>query len=327
MRTVLRIVVNLPNLLPDFGLAFAFLAIWTFPHTLAPQWAFGDAFLLVFMDCVVISLGLGMVRLLSQGLSRANVIMSSDRQRAFVLTPPPGEAYVSQETEQRRLLVSNERKAFYVLLIPYALGALLGGAIVTGSLWPFGAFIMLAWRKRRGLALQNVSNSAELDEAAIRELVLPAGWWAGLVAVMLLAAVVGAVPDFALSPEAVAELFPDLADDGGSTPKVIAFGFLYYLGWGILNAWAVLSPGRDPLSRLCWPMAEQSRKEQVSDYLIDLNRASPELLETLPGIGSKRAADIVRYRTATPFQTVDDLANVSGVSPKTLESIRHQVKT
>ena len=55
---------------------------------------------------------------------------------------------------------------------------------------------------------------------------------------------------------------------------------------------------------------------------IDINRASEAELETLPGIGPKKAADIVRFRSTTPFKTVDDLINVSGIGPKTLESVR-----
>ncbi len=55
---------------------------------------------------------------------------------------------------------------------------------------------------------------------------------------------------------------------------------------------------------------------------IDINRASAAQLETLPGIGPKKAADIIRFRSATPFKTVDDLTNVSGIGPKTLESVR-----
>ena len=35
-----------------------------------------------------------------------------------------------------------------------------------------------------------------------------------------------------------------------------------------------------------------------------------------------RAADIVRFRSATPFKTVDDLTNIRGIGPKTLESVR-----
>lgn len=55
---------------------------------------------------------------------------------------------------------------------------------------------------------------------------------------------------------------------------------------------------------------------------LDLNRATAAELETLPGIGPKRAQDIINYRRIQPFVTVDDLTNIRGIGPKTLESLR-----
>jgi len=55
---------------------------------------------------------------------------------------------------------------------------------------------------------------------------------------------------------------------------------------------------------------------------IDLNKAPPEELESLPGIGPKLASEIVRFRTHTPFQSVDDVIEVPGIGPKKLEGIR-----
>ena len=59
-----------------------------------------------------------------------------------------------------------------------------------------------------------------------------------------------------------------------------------------------------------------------STGLIDVNRATAAELESLPGIGPKYAAEIIRFREQQPFQTVDDLEMVSGIGPKRLESIR-----
>ena len=60
----------------------------------------------------------------------------------------------------------------------------------------------------------------------------------------------------------------------------------------------------------------------VQGGLIDLNRATADQLETLPGIGPKRAQDIINYRQQHPFTSVEDLDNVRGVGPKTLETLR-----
>jgi competence protein ComEA len=63
-----------------------------------------------------------------------------------------------------------------------------------------------------------------------------------------------------------------------------------------------------------------------SSGLINVNTASATELETLSGIGEVLAATIVEYRTQNgPFASVDDLLDVSGIGPATLEEIRDQV--
>jgi competence protein ComEA len=60
--------------------------------------------------------------------------------------------------------------------------------------------------------------------------------------------------------------------------------------------------------------------------LININTASATELETLSGIGEVLSATIVEYRDQNgPFASVDDLLDVSGIGPATLEEIRDQV--
>ena len=60
--------------------------------------------------------------------------------------------------------------------------------------------------------------------------------------------------------------------------------------------------------------------------VININTASATEFETLSGIGEVLAAAIVDYRTENgPFSSVDELEDVSGIGPATLEEIRDQV--
>jgi competence protein ComEA len=60
--------------------------------------------------------------------------------------------------------------------------------------------------------------------------------------------------------------------------------------------------------------------------IINVNTATATELEALSGIGEVLAAAIVDYRTDNgPFTSVDQLEDVSGIGPATLEEIRDQV--
>ncbi|HEM4745288.1 TPA: helix-hairpin-helix domain-containing protein [Streptococcus suis] len=66
--------------------------------------------------------------------------------------------------------------------------------------------------------------------------------------------------------------------------------------------------------------------EEKSTSLVNLNTATEADLQTISGIGAKRATDIIAYREANGgFKSVDDLNNVSGIGDKTMESIRPYV--
>jgi competence protein ComEA len=60
--------------------------------------------------------------------------------------------------------------------------------------------------------------------------------------------------------------------------------------------------------------------------VVDLNRASAEELQRLPGIGARRAALILALRQARGrFHSVDELLDVPGIGPKTLARLRPYV--
>lgn len=61
---------------------------------------------------------------------------------------------------------------------------------------------------------------------------------------------------------------------------------------------------------------------------VDINRATKEELTQLPGIGPKLAQKIIDHRQSVGrFTTVDDLAQVSGITEHTLEGLRELVTT
>lgn len=67
-------------------------------------------------------------------------------------------------------------------------------------------------------------------------------------------------------------------------------------------------------------------QDEKNTSLVNLNTATETDLQTISGIGAKRAADIIAYREANGgFKSVDDLNNVSGIGDKTMESIRPYV--
>jgi competence protein ComEA len=56
---------------------------------------------------------------------------------------------------------------------------------------------------------------------------------------------------------------------------------------------------------------------------VNINTASETDLETLDGVGPVTAAAIIQYRTQHgPFRSIEDLVDVSGIGPATLEQLR-----
>lgn len=55
---------------------------------------------------------------------------------------------------------------------------------------------------------------------------------------------------------------------------------------------------------------------------VNINTATSEELQRLPGIGPKKAEDIIAYRQKRPFTRISQLAKIKGIGPKTLENLK-----
>ena len=64
-----------------------------------------------------------------------------------------------------------------------------------------------------------------------------------------------------------------------------------------------------------------------AEGVVNINTASSEQLQQLPGIGSTKAQAIVKHRKKQPFKSVEDLAKVKGIGEALLSKIKNRVVT
>lgn len=82
-------------------------------------------------------------------------------------------------------------------------------------------------------------------------------------------------------------------------------------------------PAADALSAVGNPAAGSA----ADQALVDLNQAGAADLERLPGVGPALAARILQHRQSHgPYGSPEDLLEVSGIGPKTLERFRHLLR-
>ena len=64
---------------------------------------------------------------------------------------------------------------------------------------------------------------------------------------------------------------------------------------------------------------------QDEDTPVNINTADETTLMMLKGIGEAKARAIIEYRQEQPFETIEDIMNVSGIGEKTFEDNRHRI--
>ncbi|AEH50189.1 ComEA family DNA-binding protein [Pseudothermotoga thermarum] len=94
----------------------------------------------------------------------------------------------------------------------------------------------------------------------------------------------------------------------------------------LVGLFILLGLAFEKAERKAQPTLETQSRSFV-EFPIDINKASYEELLVLPGIGPTKARAIVEYRQKYgPFESLPDLAKVSGIGKKTVERLANFVK-
>ncbi|EGO2747996.1 helix-hairpin-helix domain-containing protein [Enterococcus faecalis] len=79
----------------------------------------------------------------------------------------------------------------------------------------------------------------------------------------------------------------------------------------------------EPVPQSLETLQESAPAQQNQEGKINLNTATEAELQTISGIGAKKAQEIIRFRDEQgPFKTVEELKNVSGIGEKTVERLK-----
>lgn len=65
--------------------------------------------------------------------------------------------------------------------------------------------------------------------------------------------------------------------------------------------------------------------QSIENSKTDLNTATADELDKLPGIGPVLAKRIIEYRAQSPFKTIYDLKKVSGIGDKKFETLKNKI--
>lgn len=76
---------------------------------------------------------------------------------------------------------------------------------------------------------------------------------------------------------------------------------------------------------LIQPSSSGENKNTLNSKTININKATLDELDSLPGVGKVIAQRIIDYRSSSPFKTIDDLKNVSGIGDKIFNGLKDNI--
>jgi competence protein ComEA len=81
--------------------------------------------------------------------------------------------------------------------------------------------------------------------------------------------------------------------------------------------------GSAPAMQESFTVISEGTPSTSNEDLVNINTASAEELDTLPGIGPTTAQNIIAYRDENgPFGSIEDIVNVSGIGAATYDGIK-----
>jgi competence protein ComEA len=137
--------------------------------------------------------------------------------------------------------------------------------------------------------------------------------------------VVGAVHDAGVYRLADGARVQDaIARAGGATARADLQAI--NLAAKVADGQQVVVPRRGATHAVAAPGSAPGAGGGAASAPVNLNSATAEQLDTLDGVGPSTAQKILDFRTAHGgFSSIDDLAQIPGIGPKKLESLRQQV--
>ena len=106
----------------------------------------------------------------------------------------------------------------------------------------------------------------------------------------------------------------------------IAIGTALMLTLTAGNSFSEEKAGMAALTDAAQQASTMVEKGSLTD-MIDINKATPEMLSSIPGIGPKISEAITAYRDANgSFAQIKDLLNVEGIDMSLLEKIKPFLK-